>query len=391
MLKEISIHNFKCLRNTGHIGLSKINLLTGINGQGKSSFLQTLLVLSQTWRKSNYDIISPSDSDLISLGGYADIHNASAIDEPMRIHMITDDPTDNDFEVAYTRNDPHNDIGELLYFKVGGQSPMDDGEEMTAEEEECMEEDAHAESDTQAKESTPILSLLSDHPSLMALKNVYYVAANRQPASDRYTPPTGRSASDLRPDGSNVLDVMAWLGKEKIREIEAMLKRIFGDARIDLHSISDNTYELKMDSRTTDGRMFSPSNVGYGFGYVLTMLTAMLMMHPGDTFIIENPEAHLHPGAQAEVMRLIVDHAVNNNIQVFVETHSDHIVNGSLVAVRQREDFTNEDLDILFFSNTGISNLEITPRGHILNPPEDFCSQYARDIDILYPVDEWEK
>lgn len=387
MLKEVSIYNFKCLHAAENLAVGKMTLLTGVNGRGKSSFLQSLLVLSQTWRKSNYDVLIPSDPDLVSLGSYPNIHNIAYADSPMRMHFITDDEDDNDFEVAYRRSSAQAEIGELIDFKVGGKSPMgDEGTEENIEEEEGEEEAFEDKA-----MSTPLLTSLSDHPSLMALKNIYYVAANRQPAPDRYTTKEGTGYFTLHPDGSNVLEAMMRLGSHNLERLENMLKEIFGSANISIGQKANNSPIILMMSSDDKGPLFTPTNVGYGYSYILTMLTALLMMKENDILIIENPEAHLHPGAQAEVMRLLTEETVKRRLQVFIETHSDHIVNGALIGVRQREDFSNEDLAILFFDNNHVTNLEITPRGHILNPPKGFGDQYARDLDILYPINEWEE
>ena len=71
-----------------------------------------------------------------------------------------------------------------------------------------------------------------------------------------------------------------------------------------------------------------------------------------------------------------------------METHSDHIVNASLLAVR-RMVLTNEQMKILFFnrndssSDVIVGNLEVTPKGRVKNPPRNFCDQYAMDLRTL--------
>ncbi|MBU3853962.1 MAG: DUF3696 domain-containing protein, partial [Candidatus Paraprevotella stercoravium] len=71
------------------------------------------------------------------------------------------------------------------------------------------------------------------------------------------------------------------------------------------------------------------------------------------------------------------------------ETHSDHIVNASLIAVRN-EILKNNQLEILFFSRKQeekksftVQNLEITKKGRVKNPPKNFCDQYAMELRTL--------
>ena len=76
MIKELQIQNFKCFRSSNSFEFSKINLLTGINGRGKSSLLQSMLILSQSaWRNNNLKKLVIND-ELINLGNYDDIKNS---------------------------------------------------------------------------------------------------------------------------------------------------------------------------------------------------------------------------------------------------------------------------------------------------------------------------
>ena len=78
---------------------------------------------------------------------------------------------------------------------------------------------------------------------------------------------------------------------------------------------------------------FMPQNVGFGLTYVLPVVTELLRAKPGDMVIIENPESHLHPAGQAIVGRMC-SIAASSGVQLFIETHSDHFLNGVRVAVK---------------------------------------------------------
>ena len=83
---------------------------------------------------------------------------------------------------------------------------------------------------------------------------------------------------------------------------------------------------------TTD---FKPQNVGFGLTYVLPVVTALLRAKPGDLLILENPESHLHPAGQFAVGRLCAMVA-NAGVQLILESHSDHFLNGIRVAVKNK-------------------------------------------------------
>ena len=79
-------------------------------------------------------------------------------------------------------------------------------------------------------------------------------------------------------------------------------------------------------------RRHRATNVGFGLSYVLPVVLALLAP-PGALCLVENPEAHLHPRGQTKLAELAV-RAAQAGVQVFVETHSDHFVDGVRIAVR---------------------------------------------------------
>ena len=77
---------------------------------------------------------------------------------------------------------------------------------------------------------------------------------------------------------------------------------------------------------------FRATNVGFGITYTLPILVALLSSRPGSLILLENPEAHLHPRGQSKMGELLAL-AGSAGLQVLVETHSDHLLNGVRLAV----------------------------------------------------------
>jgi predicted ATPase len=128
-------------------------------------------------------------------------------------------------------------------------------------------------------------------------------------------------------------------------------------------------------------------NTGFGITYILPLFVAILSAHPGALIIIENPEAHIHPGGQAVLMRLI-SLAAKNGVQIILETHSDHIINGALIAVKDAV-LTKEKLSVYFFErneeeHSAIAHkLKVTETGKIRRPPKGFFDQFDKDLQRL--------
>lgn len=125
---------------------------------------------------------------------------------------------------------------------------------------------------------------------------------------------------------------------------------------------------------------------------MLSLITAVVLAPRNSFIIVENPEAHLHPSAQAKMMNELIEAALERDLQLIVETHSDHVLNTALRAVNEQR-LSVDDLEVLFFSNDGngedaseskVRNLEVNQLGHIINPPKKFFEQYSIDLRALY-------
>lgn len=382
MIKEIQISRFKNLRHTDKLGLGKINLLAGANGCGKSSFCQVLLCLSQTWRKGAMNNLLPQGI-WKSLGNYDDIYYAYADDSSIEFLLKSDQGDYNEFKLIYRKSASAPTLGEIDSAYVNGMSIFDD----SSSRDDATDGNDHVE------EGDSLLSSLSDYPNLLALRNLYYISADRKAAPFKEPLDETTPIDYISPDGSNVLNVLwKYRGDGILPRIEQLVKRVLEGGMIKLEP-NGNDLELTINS-VNNSKLFRPENVGFGYGYILSVLTALVISKQGSTLIIENPEAHLHPSAQAALTNVLIEYANNKNIQLFIETHSDHVLNTLLRAVKSRENpLTRADIQVLFFAlekteeghtEARVQALEITDGGHIQRPPKKFFEQYAIDLRYLY-------
>ena len=105
--------------------------------------------------------------------------------------------------------------------------------------------------------------------------------------------------------------------------------------------------------------MSSPPEPLISLSVSLPIIVSLLTAEEGKIIVIENPESHIHPRGQAELGKLIAA-AAQTGAQLFVETHSDHILNGIRVAVKE-ESVDKNKVNIMYFNkiNTDIVQLEI--------------------------------
>ena len=125
-------------------------------------------------------------------------------------------------------------------------------------------------------------------------------------------------------------------GRRLIDIVDYWLQEVSPGAHLRLRAVSDAdtviarfTFDRDHDTAT---RPYRATNVGFGLSYVLPVVLALLS-EPGTLCLIENPEAHLHPRGQTKLAELAA-RAASAGVQVFAETHSDHFLDGVRLAVR---------------------------------------------------------
>ncbi len=179
-----------------------------------------------------------------------------------------------------------------------------------------------------------------------------------------------------------------------INQVEAWMGEISPGTRIKIKNNSDldlvslqYAYGLSNPYRAT--------NVGFCISYTLPIVVAILTSEPVTLILLENPEAHLHPKGQAKMGELLAL-AASCGVQIVVETHSDHILNGIRLAVHGGKLDPN-DLQLHYFQREetrGESKTEvISPRmdrnGRIDHWPDGFFDEWDKSLEaLLEPVGE---
>ena len=131
-------------------------------------------------------------------------------------------------------------------------------------------------------------------------------------------------------------------------------------------------------------RRHRATNVGFGLSYVLPVVLALLAP-PGALCLVENPEAHLHPRGQTKLAELAA-RAAKAGVQVFVETHSDHFVDGVRIAVRDSL-IPADDAAIHYFERrdgrAAVSSPAVDADGRLSHWPAGFFDQHDENLAKL--------
>ena len=133
---------------------------------------------------------------------------------------------------------------------------------------------------------------------------------------------------------------------------------------------------LKGSQRRLKGPQRNLIDVGYGVSQVLPVITELLREDAPGMFLLQQPEVHLHPSAQAALGSLFCGVAGPDR-QLVIETHSDHLMDRVRMNVRDKSaDLKPEDVSILFFErdalDVNIHSLRIDEDGNIRDAPDSY-------------------
>lgn len=405
MLKEIRLRNFKAWRDTAAVRLAPVTMLLGTNSSGKSSLIQSLLLLKQT-------ALSPDRSIHLNLGGdeVNDLFNFGDFDNVLSAGVEGDARR---FELAFKFSRPAIERvkeGEFScsYGKTSSGAVAVQDLKLAAEgfQLRVIRRDKgafslmvndEAQPRGKGRDYAPERSIALPPQAIVALGNDgslvqdLSLAIRRELEDLRYLGPLRRkperdylwnktSPGDIGSDGSKTMDALlasAFL-KDAVQAkvldgVSAWLKRMKVADRIAARQVGRSTrYELVV---SRDGIDANIRDVGIGISQVLPVLTLAHFAPAGSTIILEEPEIHLHPLAQAVLAELFVETSRKRKVQFIVETHSEHLFRRMQTLIAQQKTTANECA--MYFveranKQAQLRALQVDDFGAVVNWPEHF-------------------
>ena len=384
MLSFIRLVNFKCFQDLG-IRCAPLTLLCGLNGMGKSSVIQALLLLSASRGRESLKL---NGAD-VELGTPRDVLYEGA---------DTDSVT---FELQWAGKDS--------FFATFNMS-KDGSMFVDRHTEPIVDDDGYEVGPLPGWEEKwdrlPRPPLFEPPVTRVPItKPPIYISAERVGPRKIYDHADAfRNAASLDAAGAHTLSYLSAHGRDRLGKDDARCAPIWGERLSDaleywLREVTPGVhldYEVVRDAdaliagysfdRPGDvpTRRYRATNVGFGLSYVLPVLAGLLVPR-GNLCLIENPEAHLHPRGQARIAELAVRAAVAG-VQVIVETHSDHFLDGVRVAVREGL-IRPEDTAVHYFEREGGRSLVVTPEidadGRLSHWPNGFFDQHDDNLARL--------
>lgn len=374
MIRNITLEGFKCFREEQQISLSQINIMYGKNGRGKSTVAQALLLLAQTMRDANDVSVLHLVGDLIELGTFEEMVNTGMDAKAFFLILQGDTET---VELGFTEYPHKTQMARLNKLIVNKENRFD---VRTNDTEKSEKEEVS---------SSQSVSTTSDIITLQNLKLLQYVSADRLGPRNSSPRKDTLDSDWFGVNGEYVINVLSSQGKDFQAKVCEALSQILTGATLKVEANDTDRIELFLNS-VDNGKPFRPTNVGFGYSYVLPVIVAALLAKKGSMLIIENPEAHLHPGAQSRLTKFLIETAKNNHLQLLIETHSDHVVNGLRIAMKQKHcNLTPEDAEIVFFSHNDIDTkpkveiIKCDQYGELSEYPDDFLDEWTKQLVTL--------
>lgn len=423
MLQKIKLQNFKLHKDTT-LEIKPITLFIGQNNSGKSSIFQALQLIKQNLKTPGNVLVPPLPQNftsyylypniLIDIGNFEDIlrKNERFIgisiegDIPSKNRALKDERIES-LQIRYEMNFQNNGLkyhsGEIKGgeynlewdWKDGGGTKISPASLKIGEIEFHLQTgnvisqpifssgsysslptpfEVHANTEELTK---GLLNSIGDFiSSIHAIYGLRGFEKNSYLLSD--TPPPDTDFMFLH-DRSLAISSLLPYNRELESQLSSWFKNLFG-VEISFELLPGKTVKIK--AKNTYGET-SFINEGLGIHQLLFMFLPIALSPPSHTFLIEEPEAHLHPKAQSEITSTFIKILKNEAKQFLIATHSEHILFGFLNALAKKE-ISLDEIAIYYFKNekgvAEITKLEIDEYGRVSGGLPGFFEQNIRNV-----------
>lgn len=450
MLTELHVENFKAWRKL-KIEFGKVTALFGENSAGKSSLMQFLLMLKQTKNAADRALVldfGGGPTELVNLGNYrAAVHRAQAMEAlpdmgwdlrwRLPAELKIGNPLGSPSEVRYSGNQLQltTSVGPAgsgsgiaarrLTYAFDGTTfelrPKDSGGKFELASEGRnpfrfvrnvgrgwplpgpVKTHLYPGAARNLFQNTDLLSEFENaYETLM--DRIYYLGPLREHPQREYRW-TGAGREGVGDSGEFTIDAilaatdrdwrenLAWRRRTKpFQEMVAYWLRELD--LIESFSVREvvegsSLYEAQV-KRSRGGPETTLMDVGFGVSQVLPVLVLLYYVPRGSIVLMEQPEIHLHPSVQSGLADVMLAVALHRNVQIVVESHSEHLLRRLLRRVAEEKQphsglaLSHSDLRLYFVrSERGEATLEslhLNEWGGIENWPDKFFGDEMAEI-----------
>jgi predicted ATPase len=361
MISTIHLQNFKCFLDET-LSLRPLTLVTGANAGGKSSLLQSILLAKQAV-ESPSDYVRLNGPFDLALGKSDDVlHQSDEVQRDITIETVTSDGATHLWKFAARENElilritcrPGTDAIDVVHYLGAERMGPRDILGSDSVPIETLDVGARGEFTAQVLESLTVA-----------------------PGERGRVPPALRHPSTEKE--GNVITI----GKQ----VELWMRDIVPRIEVKAATLPETNVSALRLRRGTATDWLRPTNIGFGISYSLPIVVAGLLCRPRTLLLVENPEAHLHPAGQSRMGRFLATVAASG-AQVIVETHSDHVLNGVLLAAVDGISIHHDQIIIQHFhgdeqARQRAQAIEVNRDGGLSTWPRGFFDQSEKDMAAI--------
>ena len=367
MHKKLVIENFKCFSKKTVMKLGKINICLGSNSVGKSSVIQSCILLRQIYEQAVFFQNAKVDKYTIQLN---DIYGLQLGDSE---HILSSGKEEILLEID-------NFTFKLLPMK---SAPME-------------------------MQINNIYDVKAMGRCKGLFAETFYYLNSERIGPRNYQTIDAKVINNCGVYGENTVHLLNSVAMDKVasarcfdlvedkkvntvgKQVEYWMDYIIPGIEISTDDITElRVSKMRLQQSALDTGFLSPYNFGFGISYVLPIILTGLIAKEGSVFLVENPEAHLHPKGQSHIGYFLAMMAMAG-VQVVIETHSEHVINGIRIAAL-KNGMDSNDISINYFSIMDyegnmqhmVEHITLNERMDLEVWPEGFMDQEEEDLRTL--------
>ena len=396
MLTRIDLRHFKCFEIL-KLPLGSLTLLSGTNASGKSSVMQALVLLHQTMREHERSSRLMLNGEAVRMGTVKDVIDQVHGRSVFGITLFDDDVAWYGWEFEGERDEMSVEIRRVHgKMNIGYDWDVDGAGPfryllpiLTPSYKAPVEED----------QPKNLFQSLAER-----LCRLTYLTAERLGPREHYvfddpqlTPVVGSRgeyAVSVLHSGHDVHVlprlVIQDVPPTRFRQVEARMARFFPGCVLAIEPIPGANAAILGIRMTNDMEFQRPIHTGFGLTQVLPIVVAALSAKRDDLLLVENSEVHLHPAGQAMMGEFLAEVAAAG-VQVLIETHSDHVLNGIRRAIKD-DMLPSDDVALHFFrprhdnptdNGPQVKSPTLDANGNIDSWPDGFFDQFDKDMNYF--------
>ena len=406
MITELRVQNFKSWKDTDKLQIAPLTGLFGANSSGKTSILQTLLMLKQTVEHPpdwNGVIDFGDDGSFVNLGSFDDLIHQHKRDIPLEISLswkfseklsIADIKEVDTLSFELRVFDNENSVSGVSFnYKIGEKNlAIDwDGQDVLLIS-VPVELKYHDESlfrcygirSAHYHNQEIFSSIQTRFENLF--RNIRYLGPLREYPRRNYAW-QGKHSSGVGQHGEDMVTAL-FSGRIQLRDTEEQIPMwlqrldLIDSYRLNPVLNTERDYEFLV-RKYKGGPEIRLTDVGFGVSQVLPVLVLCYYVPEGSILILEQPEAHLHPKVQSELADLLVEVVKERQLQIILESHSEHLLIRLMRRIAE-EQISADDTAFYFCEmKEGVSEIErlnVDDYGNITNWPQNFFGDEMGDL-----------